>query len=221
MRSLDSVRSYFNREAARFDAIYRADKPLWQRIGDALMRGVIHERYRLGLSAIAGSGSILDVGCGSGRYGIELARRGARRCVGIDVADEMIQIARTEAERAGVADRCVWEVTDFLSWKSDERFDCGIAMGYFDYLEDPLPHLCRLVEQVTGLVFASFPKRWELRVPIRKLRFFLERGYVRFYGEGEVRDLFRQVGSLDYLSLLDLGRDYIALYNADAAARGR
>lgn len=222
MRSLDSVRSWFNRDAQRFDAIYREDKPVWQRIGDAVMRGVIAERFQLVLNAIPATGrSILDVGCGSGRYGIALARRGAARAVGIDVADEMIQIARTEAEGAGVGGACEWQVTDYLSWTSDEVFDHVIAMGYFDYLESPLPHLERMLRQTRGQLFASFPKRWEVRVPIRKLRFGLQRGYVRFYSRGEVEELFRQAGAPQFLSLVDLGRDLIAIYNSDAEAAAR
>src|SRR5204862_3728974 len=104
MRSLDLVNSYFNREAERFDAIYERDKPMHQRLGDTLFRRVILERYSLVVNAIGGPGAtVLDVGCGPGRYGVELARRGAARCVGIDVAANMIEIARTQAARARVA----------------------------------------------------------------------------------------------------------------------
>jgi ubiquinone/menaquinone biosynthesis C-methylase UbiE len=82
MRSLDLVRDYFNREAARFDAIYDQRKPWTQRIVDRLFRGVVVERFRLICNLAPGSDawSVLDVGCGSGRYAIALARAGARRC---------------------------------------------------------------------------------------------------------------------------------------------
>ena len=46
MRSLDLVHDYFDRAAERFDAIYESDKPLHQRVGDALFRQVIHERFK-------------------------------------------------------------------------------------------------------------------------------------------------------------------------------
>src|SRR5207248_3178286 len=135
MRSLDLVHSWFDREAERFDAIYEKDKPLYQRLGDAIFRRVIHERYSLVVNAIgARDATLLDIGCGPGRYGVELARRGAKRCVGVDVAESMIEIARGDAERAGVAKRCEWVVSDFLSYKTKDTFDAVVAMGYFDYL---------------------------------------------------------------------------------------
>jgi 2-polyprenyl-3-methyl-5-hydroxy-6-metoxy-1,4-benzoquinol methylase len=223
MRSQDLVRDYFGREAARFDAIYERDKPLHQRIGDAVFRRVIHERYSLVVNAIGAPGSrVLDVGCGPGRYGIELARRGAERCVGVDVAASMIEIAREGAREAGVDARCTWHISDFLSWNGDETYDAVVAMGYFDYLEDPRPHLDRMLGLARGRIFASLPKRWEFRTPLRIARFKLQRGFVRFYGRGDVLSLFEKAGGrLACLSLVDLGRDYIAIYDAGAAERLR
>ncbi|MSP59301.1 MAG: methyltransferase domain-containing protein [Myxococcales bacterium] len=222
MRSLDSVHSYFDREAERFDAIYDKEKPLHQQIGDALFRRVIHERFSLVLNAIGAPGrTLLDVGCGPGRYGVELARRGAARCLGVDVAQPMIDIATAEAEKAGVADRCAWQVSDFLSWQSDEPFDAVVAMGYYDYLEDPLPHVEKMIGHTRDRLFASFPKRWEVRTPLRVLRFQLARGFVRFYSRPEVIDLFRRAGQLPFLALVDLGRDYLAIYDAGAARARR
>jgi 2-polyprenyl-3-methyl-5-hydroxy-6-metoxy-1,4-benzoquinol methylase len=218
MHSLDLVNSYFNREAERFDAIYEADKPLHQQLGDTLFRRVIRERFSLVVNAIGAPGSsVLDVGCGPGRYGVELARRGAERCVGVDVAAAMIELAKAQSGKTGVADRCEWAVSDWLSWKSDEQFDAVVAMGYYDYLEQPLPHLEKMIARARGRVFASFPKRWTVRTGLRIVRFRLQHGFVRFYSRKEVVDLFRRAGQPQFLSLVDLGRDLVAIYDAGAS----
>lgn len=218
MRSRDLVHRYFAKEAARFDAIYDDTKPLHQRIGDALFRRVILERFSLVVNALGAPGkSVLDVGCGPGRYGLELARRSAARCVGVDVAAEMIDIARSEADKAGVSGSCEWIVSDYESFETSERFDAVLAMGYFDYLEEPDGHLAKMMRQCKGRIFASLPKRWTVRTGLRKVRFELERGFVRFYSRGEALDLFARQGPLQYLSLVDLGRDYLAIYDRGAA----
>ena len=215
MKSLDLVRDYFNREAARFDAIYTEAKPWHQRLVDRLFRVVVVERFRLicNLAPMPGAWSVLDVGCGSGRYAIALALAGARRVLGVDVAAAMIGLACAEAERARVADRCEFRTGAFLDTDLGGRFDVVVATGYFDYLQEPLPHLKKMLALSNGRVFASFPKRWEWRVPVRRLRFALARGYVRFYSRRKVVELARAAGlPPERLSLIDLGRDYMAIF---------
>ncbi len=43
--------------------------------------------------------SILDLGCGEGIYTRKLKQRGARRVVGVDISEEMIELARQEEVR--------------------------------------------------------------------------------------------------------------------------
>lgn len=214
MKSQDLVRNYFDREAQRFDAIYEARKPLSQRLVDRFFRGVVIERFQLivNLAPMSGPWTVLDAGCGSGRYALALAAAGASRVVGVDAAPAMIDLARRQAEEAGIAARCEFHVAPFLDYRTDERFDVVVATGYFDYLEDPVSHLRRMVERCRGRIFASIPKRWEWRVPTRKVRFAIEKGFVRFYSRREVEAMMQAAGiPAERWSLIDLGRDWVAV----------
>jgi 2-polyprenyl-3-methyl-5-hydroxy-6-metoxy-1,4-benzoquinol methylase len=213
VRSLDRVRRHFDKDAERFDAIYSDRKPLVQRLVDS-QRRVVVERYNLiqNLAPLPGRWTALDVGCGSGRYAIALADRGAARVLGVDVAPAMIDLARREAAKSGKADLCEFVVSAFADFQTDERFDIVVATGYFDYLEAPARDVEKMVRACRGRIFASFPKRLDWRVPLRKARFALVGGYVRFYYESEVRRLFAAAGLAgDRLTLIDLGRDWIAV----------
>ena len=213
MSSLSRVRDYFDRAARRFDAIYERDKPLSQRIVDRLFRQVVLERFHLICRLAAGPEgfSVLDVGCGSGRYAIALAAAGGR-VTGVDVSAAMIELARSEASKAGCAERCRFSVSPFQDFESPASFDAVVATGYFDYLEEPAPQLRKMMRFCRGRIFATFPKRWELRVPIRKLRFWLAGGFVRFYARAEVIRLFQEARlPADRLELIDLGRDLVAV----------
>jgi len=212
MSSSERVQKHFDKDAVRFDAIYEEAKPAHQRFVDRYLRGVVVERFRLvcNMAPSRGEWSVLDVGCGSGRYGLALAREGATRALGLDFSGKMIDIARDAATRLGLAERCRFEVAEFLEHPVDGAFDMVLAMGYFDYLRDPLPHLKKMVGLSRGMLVASFPKRWEWRSPTRKLRFMMGNAFVRFYSRGEVERLVSGAGlPAERASIVSYDRDWI------------
>jgi hypothetical protein len=126
----------------------------------------------------------------------------------------MIELARNDAAAAGLARQCEFVQCEFLDYATDEAFDIVLAMGYFDYLREPLPHLAKMISLCRCRLFASFPKRWEWRVPSRKMRFLLQGGYVRFYTKSGITKLLEGAGlSEDDTSLVDLGRDWLLVVN--------
>ena len=63
-----------------------------------------------------GTPSVLDLGCGSGRMTVELARRGYDM-VGVDGSPEMLSVAREVAEEAGVLPQCLFLLQDLCSFE--------------------------------------------------------------------------------------------------------
>lgn len=54
---------------------------------------------------------VLDLGCGTGKMTIELARRGYDM-TGIDFSPEMLDVARNESEALGLSDKMLWLCQD-------------------------------------------------------------------------------------------------------------
>ena len=69
---------------------------------------------------------ILDLGCGTGKMTIELARRGYDM-TGVDFSTEMLDIARGEAERAGLADRMLWLCQDMTEFELYGTVDVTVS----------------------------------------------------------------------------------------------
>ena len=69
-----------------------------------------------------GSQSVLDAGCGTGRLGIELARRG-HRVVGVDLDAVMLTQARAKAPDM------VWHEADLATVQLETLFDCIVMAG--------------------------------------------------------------------------------------------
>jgi 2-polyprenyl-3-methyl-5-hydroxy-6-metoxy-1,4-benzoquinol methylase len=78
---------------------------------------------------------ILEVGCGVGRWGRRMARRGAR-VTGIDLAPQMIEEARRRAERDGVAGLCRFLVADLAALALEERFERILGVTVLQHILD-------------------------------------------------------------------------------------
>ena len=149
---------------------------------------------------------VLDVGCGSGRYAVELARRGAQ-VVGIDFATPMLDVARDAAERSQVAVSCRFEEADFLEWCEPHHFEICLGIGFFDYTAEPE----RFLERVRGVTLEkgifSFPIRWTVRTLTRWMRLRLNRCPVFFYDKHQIRDM--TADRWESVDIHRLSRDYL------------
>ena len=131
--------------------------------------------------------------------------------LGIDYAPAMLELAERHAVAANVSAVCEFRRAQFPNGAlAGERFDCTTAMGYFDYVPEPVAHLARMKELTTGTIVASFPKRRDFRVPLRRLRFKLDRCPLFLYSAAEVESAFLQA-KIPSFELVDLGRDYVAV----------
>jgi 2-polyprenyl-3-methyl-5-hydroxy-6-metoxy-1,4-benzoquinol methylase len=186
---------YFDHHAAQFDAIYHEGQPI-QRVLNRTFRKAIYQRFAITFEQagdVAGK-TVLDVGCGSGRYAVEFAKRGASRVVGVDYAPGMLALAREYAEAKGVAARCEFIQGDFTAQMIDQRFDVVIAIGVFDYQDRPVEFLRKMGQHCSGRLIATFPGRSLIRMPLRKFRYWLGNCPVLFYREQEVRDIATRAG---------------------------
>lgn len=152
--------------------------------------------------------SLLDAGCGGGRYAIPAAKAGASRILGIDFSDTMLELARQKARAEGVADVCQFENGDLLTYPIEPKsFDYAIAIGFFDYMQDPEAALKALARAAKRRVFISLPKRWHVLTPQRWVRYTLFKCFVRFYSRPEVERLAASVNPKK-VTILDIGREY-------------
>jgi len=75
---------------------------------------------------------VLDYGCGTGRYAIPLAKKGAR-VTGIDFTEAMLRVAIRKAKKDGVEIKTIKQ--DITQYKPDKQFDIIISMLVLDHIE--------------------------------------------------------------------------------------
>ena len=75
---------------------------------------------------------LLDIGCGWGGFGLDLARDAEAEVLGITLSEEQIRVARTRAERAQLAPHCRFELVDYRALRG--RYDRIVSVGMFEHV---------------------------------------------------------------------------------------
>jgi len=203
------VKNFFERRAGAFDRYYLGkEKFLWEKIPDFIFRRSIKRRFDLTLKECAKEKNlrILDVGCGSGRCAVELAKQG-HMVVGVDFSEQMIRLARTLAQENGASGSCHFICGDFLEMDFHEEFDVCIALGFFDYTKNPSTYLSKMKKLARRKIIVSFPAKWRLRNLVRIARLKYLNCPVYFYTSQKIKNIFTVAKIFNY-STRSLGRDY-------------
>jgi SAM-dependent methyltransferase len=96
-------------------------------------------------------GSILDVGCGTGRHSIEMAKRGYA-VTGIDLSSEMLARAAAAADATGVT--VDWVHADATRFSLPNKYDAAIclcegAFGLLGQADDPIEQPLAILRNIS------------------------------------------------------------------------
>jgi ubiquinone/menaquinone biosynthesis C-methylase UbiE len=147
---------------------------------------------------------ILEVACGTGRFTVMLAERGAD-VVGVDISEAMLEQGRAKAHAAGVAD-----AIDFMQADAgglpfpDDHFEAVFAMRFFHLAPDPEGFIAELRRVSGDQVFFDTFKRYSTR---SIYNWALPMGS-RLYSEREVRELLVDAD----LALAEASHDFVVPY---------
>ena len=189
------VGEYWDRIAPAFDTIYSGNKNRAARTLDKWLRRDMYERFNWVMRKagdVAGK-TVCDVGCGSGRFVAALAQRGAR-VTGLDFAPTMLQLAVALVKSHGVVEKCDFVLSDVLDWKTDLQFDLVIAIGFWDYVGDPLPRLQVIRSIMRGRFLSAWPRAGTWRAAVRKARLKVAGCPVYFWTRSQIEEYLRRAG---------------------------
>ncbi len=162
---MTSTRHYFEKHARAFDRFYAAPSiaTRFLRPGPGLGR-------QLAVSVVGRhpGANVLDVGCGPGRVAEAVIDAGAATYVGIDLSARMLALARERLERF---DSVELHEGDFLDIDIRRTFDVVLALGLFDYLEEPARAAEWMRAHCVSTLVASFSRRDWVKGPIRRFHY--------------------------------------------------
>jgi 2-polyprenyl-3-methyl-5-hydroxy-6-metoxy-1,4-benzoquinol methylase len=205
----EDIKEYFERKAKEFDELYDNQGSLFQMMVNKIFRKGLYERAYITLKEcgdVRGK-RILDVGCGSGRISVPLAERGAV-VVGIDYSLSMLNLARNFAKEREIEENIEFKDVDFMSDFNEGLFNITLALGVFDYIQNPIPFLSKMKTLTTEQILASYPARFTPQAPIRKLWLYTRKCPVYFYTKREIDRIYKAIELTSY-EIIDYSAGYL------------
>lgn len=192
--SLSSQTSYWDRRARRFAGRGWGLKAVCSYGMPGFYNAYVHLIQHRALAPwlrVAPGTTVLDIGCGVGRWSHRLARAGAD-VIGTDIAPAMIGEAKRRTEQQNLDDRCRFRVFDAAEIEIDRRFDRIVCVTVLQHILEPerVEQAVRRMERHLAphgriIVLEVAPSRAEKRC--NSATFFAR-------PENEYQELFRRAG---------------------------
>ncbi|MGQ9921558.1 MAG: class I SAM-dependent methyltransferase [Desulfobacca sp.] len=199
------MKTSWEREAVVFDEIYEGGGlvgkiPL---LGPFIQRGIIERHNRaLAFLQACGAKTILDLGCGVGRFAVAAARQGVT-VFGYDISGPAIVQAQEAARQAGVSDRCHFFAAD-LHEVTFPPATAWFDLGCLHYLPDPALIVAKL-SHVPHL-FSCLPMKGHWLSPLHYIYRTLLRGQI--YLEFTETEIWRLLAAYPNLQIDRSGMVY-------------
>lgn len=191
---------YFDRIAKDFDNIYSNRGNLVGKFINKAFRQGMYERAVITVQECGnvGNKSILDIGCGSGRIALPLAKKGAK-VTGIDYSPRMIEMANAYLKELNATVNAEFLCTDFMEdFPDNQSFDITLALGVLDYIKSPLPFLNKMKSLTEEKMVVSYPAMLTLQMPIRKVWLWTRGCPVYFYSKKRLTKIYKRLGINSY-----------------------
>jgi len=198
MEHQSAIQSYFSKRVRCYKEAYTGKKSvnlrnIIYRLGWFPLRLIF--KYTMEYLARSALQRVLDVGCGTGIYSVELANRGIT-VTSLDSCKGMVDATECLLERSGLSDRVQVILADYLAWSGEARqeYDLVLAIGVLDYVSanDAGSYLVSF-RHIAREVIVTFPAKsiFSFMADFNYRQFGI-RGY--FYNPQQIKELLNAAG---------------------------
>jgi len=176
---------------------------------DKMYRFDIQDRFdrTLAESSKESIKSVLDVGCGPGHFVIKFLEQN-KKVTALDIAPSMLDITKKRVDKLFPDSDVQYILDDYANYEFSETFDAACVMGFFDYVEDPVKVLKKLLKDINKEIYISIPGNKGLLAFQRKIRYNLRNCPLYLYKETDLTKYLEQAGCIDFTEIQPMERGY-------------
>jgi len=206
------VSVFFDGYAHDFSSIYLEDtkkRSAFNKLMDKMYRFDIQDRFdrTLAESSKESIKSVLDVGCGPGHFVIKFLEQN-KKVTALDIAPSMLDITKKRVDKLFPDSDVQYILDDYANYEFSETFDAACVMGFFDYVEDPVKVLKKLLKDINKEIYISIPGNKGLLAFQRKIRYNLRNCPLYLYKETDLTKYLEQAGCIDFTEIQPMERGY-------------
>ncbi len=179
--------NYFDKIADKYDSWYQS------RVGKYVD---LTEKIQVFSLLKDSSGIVLDLGCGTGNYTVELFKR-SFKVIGCDVSKEMLRIAKNKLPEVVLIRANAYK----LPFKKDS-FDIVLSITMFEFIKNPeeiLKEVYRILKPGGKFILGTMNQRslWFIFKKLKSLFVETAYRYANFYTPGRLKKLCLRSGFRD------------------------
>jgi SAM-dependent methyltransferase len=183
----NATRRYFDRRADAFDQHYGGA------VGLMPLRHGPQRTREVAVSVVSqyDEPAVLDLGCGPGRVAEAVLAAGAASYVGVDISTNMLELAHARLAGHESAELLAG---DFIDLDIPRTFDIVLALGLFEYLEQPDRAAAWMHARCGSTLVASFTSWDWVKGPVRHAHYLVHRCPISDFTEAEGTALLARAG---------------------------
>ena len=211
-KNISDIGTFFNGYAAEFSSIYLEDerpRSLFNKVMDRLFRKDIETRLVDSLNHMRKDSikTVLDIGCGPGHLVVKLLEL-KKDVTAIDIAPNMLEITQLRVDSMKLESNFKTILADYSEHEFDETFDAISVMGFFDYVEDPVSVLKKLLNDASKEIYISIPGDKGFLAWQRKVRYKRRNCPLYLYSKESIEQHLKDAGCLEMTEIVDTERGY-------------
>jgi len=207
-----NVSIFFDGYAHDFSSIYKEDtrkRSSFDKLMDKWFRKGIKDRFDITINESKKDSikSILDIGCGPGHFVVKFLEQG-KKITALDIAPSMIEIAKKRVQSMGKESEVIFILENYLEYRPTEKFDAACVMGFFDYVEDPVVVLKKLINDIKKEIYISIPNNKGFLAWQRKIRYNLRNCPLFLYSREFLEDSLKKARCFVISEITEIDRGY-------------